>query len=192
MFDLLRNRSVLIDDPPVEVVYALPPNQEINFPEDIQADPAVVLFKGIPDFEEFKDKRRRLLIIDDQIQDCGNDVVALFTRGSHHFNISVIVLTQNIFFANPGFRTMSLNAHYIVLFKNPRAMDQISVLARQVSPNNVKFFQESFADATKAAHSYFMLDMTQSCNEKLRFRTNIFPRDVGCTTVYIPIEQKKK
>lgn len=192
VFDLLRNRHELIDEPPVEIVYALPPNQEIIFPEDIQADASILLFKGIPDFEEFKDKRRRLLIIDDQIQDCGNDVVALFTRGSHHFNISVIVLTQNIFFANPGFRTMSLNAHYIVLFKNPRAMDQITVLARQVTPNNVKFFQESFADATKAAHSYFMLDMTQSCSEKLRFRTNIFPNNAGCTTVYMPLDQKKK
>lgn len=182
----------MIDEPPVEIVYALPANQEIHFPVDIQADPAVLLFKGIPDFEEFKDKRSRLLIIDDQIQDCGSGVVELFTRGSHHFNISVIVLTQNIFFTNPGFRTMSLNAHYIVLFKNPRAMDQVAVLARQVTPNSVKFFQESYADATKKPHSYFMLDMTQGCSEKLRFRTSIFPSDESCTTVYMPSDQKRK
>lgn len=181
----------MIEDELEEIIYALPPNQEIHFPDDLKNDRRIKMFEGIPDFQQYKDGKPRLIIIDDQIQDCGNEVVALFTRGSHHFNISVIVLTQNIFFANPGFRTMSLNAHYLVLFKSPRAMDQVSCLARQISPNNTKFFQESFADSTKEPHSYLVLDMTQACDDSLRFRSKIFSDDNNCTTVYIPIENKK-
>lgn len=192
VFQLLRDRKMLFDRPPDQVVYSLPPNQEIHFPKDIENDPEIVLHEGIPTFNDYKDGKSRLLIIDDQMQDCKTEVVALFTRGSHHFNVSVIVLTQNIFFSSPGFRTMSLNSHYLVLFKNPRAMDQVSCLARQVAPNNSKFFVESYLDACEKPHSYILLDMTQSCDDMLRFRSKIFIKDSDCTTVYVPIDKYQK
>lgn len=173
-------------------MYALPVYQEIVFPKDVENDRSVIKYEGIPSFEDFRDGKSRLLIIDDQMQDCKSDVAELFTRGSHHFNISVIVLTQNIFFTSPGFRTMSLNSQYIVLFKNPRALDQVNCLARQVAPNNMKFFVESYSDACHKPHSYFLLDMTQQCPDELRFRSSIFPNDDDCTTVYIPLTNNKK
>lgn len=182
----------MIQHPPEQIIYSLPPNHDIEFPEDLKNDPEIIFHRGIPDVQDFKDGRRRLLIIDDQIQECLDDAVALFTRGSHHYNISVIVLTQNIFFANPGFRTMSLNAHYIVVFKNPRALDQVSYMGRQICPNNAKFFLESYIDSTREPHSYFLMDMTQSCDDQLRFRSKIFPDDENCTTIYVPLPNKKK
>lgn len=91
---MIKDRRVSIDDPPVQVIYALPPNQDIHIPEALKNDKEVVFHKGIPNFEDFSDGKPRLLVIDDQIQECGDEVVTLFTRGSHHFNISVIVLTQ--------------------------------------------------------------------------------------------------
>lgn len=186
MFELLRNRSHLIDEPPVEVIYALPEGQTISVPEDIQNDIQVKFIRGIPNLEAFNDGHHRLLILDDQAADCGDDVVALFTRLSHHYSLSVILLTQNIFLSTPGFRTMSLNAHYIVLFKAPRSMDQIGCLARQVCPNNAKFFQESYTDSCLDPHSYFLVDFTQKCPENLRYRSKIFPKDAKCTTIYVP------
>lgn len=176
----------MIDNPPIEVIYSLPVGQQINIPEDIKNDNNVRFYRGIPEIEEFNDKKHRLLVIDDQASECGDSIVALFTRLSHHFNCSVIVLSQNIFLSKPSFRTMSLNAHYIVLFKAPRSMDQVACLARQVCPGNVKFFQESYADSCSEPHSYFLLDLTQSCPEQLRFRSKIFPDDKKCTTVYVP------
>lgn len=192
VFKLIRYRESLIDEPPEQVIYALPPGQEIHVPEDIKNDPAVNFFQGIPDLDTFRDNRPRLLVIDDQIQECGEEVVALFTRGSHHFNVSVIVLTQNIFIPTPGFRTMSLNAHYIIIFKNPRAMDQANCLARQISPLNAKFIVESFSIACQQPHSYLLLDMTQSCPEDLRYRSKIFPDDPDRTVVFIPVTNKRK
>jgi len=48
----------------------------------------------------------------------GNDtLIKLFTRGCHHWNISVVQIVQNAFFE--GLRTSRINTHYLVLFKNP-------------------------------------------------------------------------
>jgi hypothetical protein len=186
IFKLLEHRDVLFDVPPVQVIYSLPENQEIFFPDHIKDDKDFKVHRGIPSFENFTDKKHRLVVIDDQAAEIGDEIVAMFTRGSHHFNTSVICLTQNIFLPNPKFRTLSLNAHILVIFKSPRGRDQISCLGRQICPDNSKFFQDAITDAHQESHSYILLDMTQSCPERLRYRSKIFPTDLDCTTVYVP------
>jgi hypothetical protein len=59
-------------------------------------------------------------------------VSQIFTKISHHANVSVVYLTQNIFYASKENRTITLNAQYIVLFKNVRNKSQIAFLARQM------------------------------------------------------------
>ena len=43
--------------------------------------------------------RRNLVVLDDLMQECGNDpgITKLFTQGSHHRNLSVIYIVQNLF-----------------------------------------------------------------------------------------------
>ena len=108
------------------------------------------------------------------MNESGNSVVNLFTKGSHHRNLSVFYLTQNLFHQGPGQRDISLNANYIVVFKNPRDRAQIKHLARQVYPENPLFLQESYLDATSRPHGYLVLDLKQSTSENYRIRTNIF------------------
>jgi len=48
---------------------------------------------------------------------CSKQVCELFTRASHHRNISVILITQNLFHQGRYCRDISLNAHYLVVFK---------------------------------------------------------------------------
>lgn len=189
IFRLLKNRVHMFDTQFTQIIYSLPPNQDIFLPDEIKNDKQILFHEGIPSFEEFKDRKPRLLIIDDQARDCNQEISDLFTRGSHHFNISVILLAQNIFTSNPYFRTISLNSHYLIIFKNPRAFDQISVLARQISPNNTKFFLEAYEESCREPHTYLLLDMTQSCPDDLRLRTNIFPDDPDSTTVFVPIKK---
>ena len=52
----------------------------------------------------------------------------LLKKGSHHRNLSVIYIVENIFHEGRESRNISLNAHYIVLFKSPQDKQQISVL----------------------------------------------------------------
>ena len=111
------------------------------------------------------------------------EIMNLFTKYSHHQNISVVYITQNFFQQSKFNRTMSLNTSYIVLFKNPRDINQIEILGRQMYGKKFKRFTEAFQDATTKPHSYLLIDLKQSTPDKLRLRSNIFPHQ--STVVYV-------
>ena len=113
----------------------------------------------------------KLVIIDDLMRESssGEVIVDLFTKGSHHKNLSVVLISQNLFHQGRGQRDISLNANYIVVFKNPRDRAQIRHLARQVYPNDPKFLEEAYYDATSHPHGYLLLDLKQSTPDEFRF-----------------------
>jgi len=71
-----------------------------------------------------------LLIIDELMSETNELVANTFTKLSHHRNMSVVYLTQNVFDKNKFAKAISLNAHYLVLCKNPRDATQFATLAR--------------------------------------------------------------
>ena len=109
------------------------------------------------------------------MSETNDDVANLFTKGSHHRNVSVMFLTENLFYKNRRMRTISLNAHYMVLSKNPRDAGQFSVLARQMYPSGFKFAEEAYQDATERPFGYLFVDLKPQQDERYRLRTNIFP-----------------
>jgi len=46
-------------------------------------------------------------------------VSELFTKESHHSNISLALITENFFHQEPSSRDIYLKGNYIVVFKNP-------------------------------------------------------------------------
>jgi hypothetical protein len=145
--------------------------------------PSVIFNEGLPDISEFTGKEPTLLIIDDLMQETNDTVANIFTKISHHRNVSVMYITQNLFPKNKHARTISLNSHYLVLFKNPRDAGQFAILARQMYPNGSKFAIEAFKDATEQPYGYLLIDLKPDTDEKHRLRTNIFPGEV--TFVYL-------
>ena len=131
----------------------------------------VRLIEGLP--ENLKTRPGTLLVIDDLQNEAGKAVCDWFTKNSHHYRTSVIYLVQNIFLKSPEHRTASLNAHYIVLFKNPRDSTQILHLAKQFAPNNPKYVVDAFRQATEKPHGYLMLDFKQDTDELLRLRNSV-------------------
>ena len=127
-----------------------------------------------------------LLVLDDLMSECSKDqrVSDLFTRGSHHKGISVLYLTQNLFPPGKLSRTISLNSHYFIVFKNPRDSLGIATLAKQMFPNRTQYLMDSFQDATKKPFSYLLIDCHPQTPENIRLRTNIFPGERHI--VYIP------
>ena len=73
------------------------------------------------------DPKPKLIIIDDLMHEssCGGAILNLFTKGSHHNNLNVIFIAQNIFHQGKGQHVISLNAQYIVIFRNLRDYAQI-------------------------------------------------------------------
>jgi len=67
------------------------------------------------------DAKPCLVILDDLLNDVySKEVWYLFTIGSHHRYISVILITPNLFHQGRNCRDRSLNGHYLVGFKNVR------------------------------------------------------------------------
>jgi len=126
-----------------------------------------------------------LVILDDLLTDVySKQVCALFTRGSHHRNLSVILITQNLFHQGRFCRDISLNAHYTVAFKNVRDKKQFMYLASQVYPEDSVGLYNAYLDAIKEAYGYMVLDLTQNTNDGLRFRSHIFPDEDHPFVVY--------
>ena len=144
--------------------------------ESYRRMPGEVIFKeGLPDIENLPPGRRRLIIIDDLMCESDERVTRLFTKGSHHRDISVIHIVQNLFNKHKEQRTINLNSHYIVLFKNPRDASQITHLAKQMYPGQTRYMQEAYKSATSKPFGYLLVDLKQDTPEHLRLRTNIFP-----------------
>ena len=148
--------------------------------ESYRVDNIKIEFReGLPRNEDYSNdpELRKLIIIDDLMRESANNatILDLFSKGSHHRNASVIYICQNIF--HKGQRDISLNANYMVLFKNPRDRTQIQHLARQLYPEDSKFLQEAYYDSTAKPYSYLVIDLKQSTPEEFRFRSCIFPDD---------------
>ena len=143
-------------------------------------------------FESINSQERNLIILDDVMNEAGESksVAKLFTQGSHHRNMTVVFLVQNLFHQAKQMRTISLNSHYMVLFKNPRDQGQIRALSYQMYPSEKNFLVDAFADATSAPHSYLLLDLHPETPENFRVRTHIFPCET--TVVYVPREYKNE
>lgn len=145
-----------------------------------EAMPDTVTFhKGLPSRETLLESKRdvsehTLLVVDDLLAPEDSELVKdLFIKGSHHRNMSVVFLTQNLFLRDKNFRTLSINAHYLVIFKNPRDMSQIQALSRQVFPNRPKFLTNVYNKETSASHAYLLLDFKQSTPDRFRVRSSI-------------------
>ena len=73
-----------------------------------------------------------MLIIDGLMLSTDKETAELFILGSHHRQVSLFYITQNLFHNCDQFRLMSNNAHYYVVFNNKRNASQIHTLARQI------------------------------------------------------------
>lgn len=98
-------------------------------------------------------------------------------------NAVVLLLTQNIFQKNAKFRDVSLNATYVVIFKNPRDKTQISSFSRQFSPGNSKYIVKAYEALTAKPHTYLLFDSHQQTDDQIRIRTNILNTTEPITVV---------
>lgn len=167
---LLENASKMITPSPSRVIWHY--GQWQSTYDSIQG---VEFKQGPPSEEDIQTYKNSLLIIDDLMSECASLSSNIFTKFSHHLTISVIYILQNLFVQSKNQRSISLNAGFIVLFKNPRDFSQAVFLARQISPYNNNIVVEAFLDATKRPHSYLMFDFLQETEDIHRMRTEIFP-----------------
>jgi hypothetical protein len=136
---LLENLQKTISPPPQRIIWYYGQwNRNEGIPDDIE------------NADSLEVSERNLIVLNDLVAQSDKDkrTADLFTKGSHHQNLSVIYIVQNIFHQGKEMRNVSLNAHYIMLFKSPRDKQQISMLARQINTGIMQKFMRSYEHAT--------------------------------------------
>lgn len=176
---VIENSHRIIEPQPEKILYCYDEYQSVF--DSLKYN--VEFHEGLPNIAEFNGKQKTLLILDDLMAEADMSVANIFTKISHHRNMSVFFLTQNIFHNNKQMRTISLNAHYLVLFKSVRDVTQFSTLARQMYSKHWQFAVEAYKDATSTSHSYLLIDLKGDTEEQYRLRSNIFPGEQ--TYVYV-------
>ena len=117
-------------------------------------------------------------------------VADLFTKESHHRNLTVIYLVKNVYNQSKSQKTISLNSHYSVVFPNGRDALQFRTMAYKICLNDGKWLVDSFTDGTSKPYGYLVLDHKLSTPEDQTVVTNILPGDQ--LTYYINSHVKVK
>lgn len=116
-----------------------------------------------------------LYILDDLFTEAveSNIVTQAFTRGRHN-KISVIFISQNLFYSGKFARNIALNASHFILMKN-RDMSQIENLGRQIfgkshSHDLLEVYKRAL---TYNKFGYLLIDLSVNTPQELQLRTNI-------------------
>ena len=174
--EIIRNVSRILSPVPRHIIVAYGQWQ----PAYERISTRVKFHKGMPKSVP----NDTLLVVDDLMLEDGDLIADIFTRRSHHSNISIIYITQNIFHKAKYYRLISLNAQYIALFKSPRDILQPMILGRQMFPHNFEAFKTAYNLATESPYGYLFIDVRPTCPEAYRLRTDIL--NAQGQTIFVP------
>lgn len=179
---LIANVDEVIEPSPNRIIWCYGEDQEkLNrLPKWVEKSDTLDILDTLDSNE------RNLVILDDLMDESSKNenISKLFTKGSHHRNLSVILITQNLFYQSNIMRTINRNVLYLIVFKNPRDSAQISYLGRQMFPNKSKYVLDAYKQATDVPHGYLLMDFTQKADERQRLLTGILPGEDAA--VFVP------
>ena len=174
----------MFEIPPVHVLYCYGVHQ--NLFSQIEKELSFVEFhEGLPAKEKIDSlQEHSLIILDDLARSIvgSQEMEILFTARVHHKKTNVIFINQNMFIQGKYARTINLNTHFLILFKNPRDVSQVACLARQIYPTNSKALIEAYQDCMKKKYGYLVIDLSPHGEDEYRLRTDIFKDDA--TIIY--------
>lgn len=189
LIDLLRRQEEFCTLPRFrQIVWCIGTRKAPDEIEQLRAEGHNVIVKqGLPELN-YENARDCLIVLDDLMGAAYRDknVSDLFSKYSSHENVSVCLVTQNVFHQSRMSRDISVNTRVLVVFKSPRDNKQFSALAGQIRSEEAGSLRKAFLEATRVPHGYLVIDFGQKTNNLLRYRTNIF--DSEYSVVYAPVD----
>lgn len=149
----------------------------------------ITYIQGLPNEDYISLSKPDLIIIDDLMVELANskELVNLFTKKSHHWNVSIVFIVQNLYFKGKQMTTIARNSHYTILLSNRRDQSQIWSLARQLYPGKSKEFLSVYQEAVKRPYGYLLIDTRPGSNQKFQLRTRIFTQESPYKGIPSPI-----
>ena len=178
---MIRHNAWIFDPAPKKVVFLYGIWQETYEEMKQEFGDQVTWVQGLPEdpYPPFGDATPGLLIVDDlmgEMEKNHQHVSKWFTKGTHHMDVSLVVLVQNLFPNN--MRTASLNAHIIVLFPNPRDRSQLTRLSSQAFPGQAEWFKRAMRYAQSRPYRPLILNFHQTTPQQYRLSVDPFPEDL--------------
>ena len=169
VINLLLNAKERIRPTPNKIVYCYA-HWQSKYDVLKKHIPIVQWHEGMPTKSYLDEISDAIVILDDLMAASVNNevVMSIFTERSHHQNISVILLMQNLFHQGKQSRSINTNAQFLVLFKNPRDRLQIKTLAMQMFPEKWRKFLETFEHETNKPRGKVILDFSSSTSDENR------------------------
>ena len=174
VLNIIKRCHTLFDQKPDRVIIIYKVFQEIYNTFD-EYYPTSLFTEEECDFEELtKSNTEKLLIICDDLYFSKklDEISEHFLIKGRHRNTSWIVLTQSIF-NQPALKNISQNSTHMTLFKNVR-LNEPHILFAQLRPKSSKVLQNIYAEATEQPYGYLDINLSQTCPDKLRYKTNLF------------------
>ena len=178
---LLKNANEMFTERVEEIHYCYSVYQKAyDKIKEVEGVNKVVMHQGMPlvnDCVKWSYLKNHIIVVFDDLMTelpKNRDMIKFATVNCHHNNITMIILLHNIF--EPGLRTLSLNIHYVVLFKNKRDSLQVKTFGRRIV-NDGELFYGCFKLATERPYGYLLVDLHPRSDEKYLLRTRIFPNE---------------
>ena len=137
--------------------------------------------KGIPESDHPKSwfPKGGLLVRDDLMAEGGEDkeLLDLFTKHSHHQNITVLYLCQDMFPPGKYAKSISRNAHYIVAFKNPRDQLEMKNLLFQAFLTCWQDMMYVYQKVTERPFGYTILDLHPASDDRKRIFSHLLTHE---------------
>ena len=123
--------------------------------------------------------------MDDLIAKVGDDkdILNLSTQYSHHMNVTMFYLCQDMFPHRKYAKTISRNAQYIVAFKNPRDQVALCMLLPQMYPMTWKDPLEQNNACMERPFCYLLLDVHPATPDNRRLLSHLLKHE-GCICCY--------
>ena len=184
IIDIIQNLQNIAKDPPQKVLYVykvwqqkFDELQETGLVDHFVQDQTDLVKK----LKTLSNREPSLIVFDDLINSSNlQEIANLFVVDGRHSNFSLIFLSQRMFVNNESFRQISNNCDYFAVFKNPRNSSEVRVLAQQLTPGTLELIN-IYSEATKDPFSYLFINLTQECDETVKYLSHLFDYDHSVT-----------
>ena len=170
ILNVIKNK--LVHPFPNKLYYMYNVEQEFMKTWNTTEHQPIKFIKGL-DFEQLDTSEPSLLVVDDLVLSTNKTVAEMFILGSHHKQISLFYITQNLFPNDPIFRIMSANAHYYILFHCQRHFRQVHTLARQIYVGeDLKRIINAYKRASEKPRGFIVLSFSPLLPQELTVVTD--------------------
>ena len=120
-----------------------------------------------------------LLVLDDLMVEGGEDkeLLNLFTKHSHHQNITVLYLCQDMFPPGKYAKSISRNAHYVIALKSPRDQLGMRNLLLQAFPTCWQDMMDMYQKVTERPFGYTVLDLHPASDDRKRVFSHLLTHE---------------